>query len=155
MVVANRKNKNLEDVLVRTRLGGHQQGRTPSLDQHFLNGVQYLFNPHGGAGAPILDNFTFKSRNIVYGVICKQCLLIYVGETGQTLMERLKQHLYSIRINRLNTPLVKHFQIHSSNSLGILGLQSCASWTEGQRRRHEDLWIRKLNTKAPLGLNFK
>lgn len=66
---------------------------------------------------------------------------MYVGETGQTLAERLKQHLYSIGEGRLNTPLVQHFQTHSPNSLGILGLQSCAVWTEGQRRRHENLWI--------------
>lgn len=155
VITANRKNKNLREMLVRTKLGGHWQGRKRSLEQHFLNPRQYLFNPHGGAGAPILERFRPTSKNIVYCIICKQCSLIYVGETGQTLAERLKQHLYSIGEGRLHTPLVQHFHVHPLNSLGILGIQSCATWTEGQRRRHEELWIGRLNSRFPYGLNLR
>lgn len=142
-------------MLVRTKLGGHWQGRKRSLEQHFLNPRQYLFNPHGGAGAPILERFRPTSKNIVYCIICKQCSLLYVGETGQTLAERLKQHLYSIGEGRLHTPLVQHFHVYPLNSLGILGIQSCATWTEGQRRRHEELWIGRLNSRFPYGLNLR
>lgn len=72
-------------MLVRTRLRGHRQGRTRSLDQHFLNAVQYLFYPHGGARAPNLDHFTLNSGNIVYCIVCEQCSLMYVSKTGRLL----------------------------------------------------------------------
>lgn len=71
---------------------------------------------------------------------------MYIGETRNTLLTRLKQHLYNIGKNKLTTPLVKHFQVHSPQHLSITGLQT---WTVGQRRRHEGLWIHKLRTEVP------
>lgn len=76
-----------------------------------------------------------KSKNIVYCIMCQSCNRLYIGETGKTLLMRLKQHLYNIGEGRLTTPLVKHFQVHSPQHLSIMGVQTGATWMVGQRRR--------------------
>lgn len=111
-----------------------------------------MYNPHGKIGAPILQRMTLNMRNIIYCIWCEKCRLLYVGETGQTLLERLKQHIYSIERNRLGTPLVLHFQTHTLQHLSIMGLQTCVTWTEGQRKRYERIWISRLRTQHPQSL---
>ena len=69
----------------------------------------------------------------------------------------------------LSTVLYDHFQdstckdfsfagVESNASstckdFSFAGVESNASWTQGQRRRNERVWINKLKTYSPWGLN--
>ena len=97
---------------------------------------KFLFNPHGGAGVTI-NTITPESKNAVDCIVCQTCNLIYIGETGNTLISSLKQHLYNIGQDKHNTPLLTHFPVHSPQHLSISGLHTCASWTVSQRRRNK------------------
>ena len=44
----------------------------------------------------VTETFTCISKKIVYGIICKRCNVIYIGETGRRLADRITEHIHSI-----------------------------------------------------------
>jgi hypothetical protein len=68
-------------------------------------------------------NLTCKSSNVVYGIECSLCGLVYVGETKGSLNKRISAHRFQIN-NGGNQLLYKHFNSpdHSilSMKVGIL-----------------------------------
>ena len=47
--------------------------------------------------------------NVVYGINCTRCgKIVYVGETGRTLKDRLKEHEADVRLRR-EKPMAEHF----------------------------------------------
>lgn len=96
------------------------------------------------------------SKNCVYLVTCKRCGIQYVGETGNTLLIRFTQHRYNItRKKNTHTHLVKHFLLHGWDSVTATVIQINSRWATQQRWRAERMWIAKLNTVYPHGLNEK
>lgn len=92
---------------------------------------RFLNNPHGGAVATIMDKISHSSQNL-YCIECQFCNLLYIGQSSQTLLNRLKQHLYRIGEGRLDTLLVQGFQIHLVQYPTITSLQTNRMWTEDQ-----------------------
>ena len=95
-----------------------------------------------------------KTSNI-YGILCKNCKkVVYVGETGTTLYERFSNHISSTRRNK-DEPIVNHFngKGHKVDDLKILGIEMLNQNNIHQRKIRESLWIEKLNTISPQGLN--
>ena len=54
---------------------------------------------------------TCKSKSIIYIIHCSRCNMNYVGETGQTLKDRLYRHLYDIRTHEETSPVSLEFHI--------------------------------------------
>ena len=54
------------------------------------------------------ENLTCKSSNVVYGIECSLCWLVYVGETKGSLNKRISAHRFQIN-NGGNQLLYKHF----------------------------------------------
>ncbi len=44
----------------------------------------------------------------VYKIPCKDCSLVYVGETGLNIDTRIKEHKYAIRTGNINNAVFKH-----------------------------------------------
>lgn len=147
-IAAYRRNKNIQDVLIRTRLDRPIRERGPFLTTHFLT------NSLTGKGLPVLSQIQPDTSNVIYAIKCMSCHTLYIGETKSSMRIRLKQHLYYIRIKK-DRLLYNHFQIHSIEHLRIIGLQSNLSWSKEQRLKLERNWILKLNTISPWGLNEK
>ena len=97
-----------------------------------------------------------NTQNCVYLITCKKCNLQYVGETRNTIADRLNQHRYNINNAKETTLLiVQHFMTHGIHAMEACGLEHNPHWSDGQRRFHEKQWISKLNTTFPTGLNTK
>lgn len=80
----------------------------------------------------------------------------YVGETGNTLLTRFTQHRYNITQKKnTHTHLVRHFLLHGWVSVSVTAIQVNSRWTTQQRRRAERMWMAKLDTVYPKGLNEK
>ena len=100
---------------------------------------------------PLVHRLNCTTPGVIYLITCTRCDLRYVGETSRTLRHRISEHLSNIR-SRVSTSVADHFSStcqpcdfsftaleHSSNQL--------------KRRKKEQIWIRRLGTQAPSGLN--
>ena len=61
----------------------------------------------------VIESSTCISENIVYGIICKRCHIIYIGETDRLLAEYIR----SIRNNFSGFPVAQRFNPPSRCSL--------------------------------------
>lgn len=113
VISAHRRNKNLKDMLVRAKLP-EQSGRIELVKS---NHNSLYITPMDEPEHPFYTrwHWTWKTLFIVFYV--------------KNVHVRLKQHIYSVGENRLNSPLVLHFQIHRLQYWNITGLQACAMWT--------------------------
>ena len=101
--------------------------------------------------------FTCISKNIVYGTICKRCNIIYIGETGRRLADRITEHIRSVIKKFGGFPVAQHFSppSHCSlNDFSVTGIINC-NCSNVNRLNIENRIIFKLGSLSPLGLNTK
>ena len=155
IIMAYRRNKNLQDFLVRAKLPPLQSRKPALLDTQLIK-LRFIRNNRDRTIIKISQGFNSRSTNCVYVLICSKCGLMYVGETRNSLSVRMYQHRYNIRNQRdVETPVVRHFLIHGLDSVRMAGLQRDVHWTDSERRKKERFWIHVLGTKEPFGLNVK
>ena len=105
----------------------------------------------------VTEPFTCISKNIVYGIICRRCNMIYIGETGCRLADRITEHIPSIKNNFSGFPVAQNFNppSHCSlNDFSVTGIIQC-SCSNVNRLNIENRIIFNLGTLSPLGLNIK
>ena len=108
------------------------------------------------------DELNCTSANIVYGLECNLCGLIYVGETKGRLNVRMNGHRSGINTSKL-PEVYQHFNQpdHSILSMRVRILEKIYHPTNNPnlstplRRQKEEYWIRKLGTAIPYGCNDK
>ena len=108
------------------------------------------------------DDLNCKSSNVVYGIECNLCGLIYVGETKGRLNTRMNGHRFEIN-NGGNQLLYQHFNQpdHSVLSMKVRLLEKIYHPTNNPtlstpyRLQREDYWIKELCTASPYGCNDK
>lgn len=102
----------------------------------------------------ITDNFNCSSSNIIYVISCLKCKLLYVGQTGRQLRERLNNHRSDIK-NKKNTAVSLHFNSphHSVLDLRITPIHSLQNLSFEERGKIEHKFMKTLNTIYPVGLN--
>ncbi|XP_061915846.1 uncharacterized protein LOC133658165 [Entelurus aequoreus] len=153
VVPAYRKNPNLNDQLVRARVCSLRDPPSTKRDA-LVRHSQWLVNPHNRKVFQPLCRGGRHTQNCVYVIRCQQCGCMYVGETGNTLARRFAQHKYNIvRQKNTNTHLVQHFLLHGWSSVRVTVVETDPKWSLAQRHRAELLWISKLGTRHPGGLN--
>ena len=103
-----------------------------------------------------------KSANVVYGLECNPCGLVYVGETKGKTTQTICGHRSGI-INNVNDIVYQHFNQpdHSIRSMLVRIIKKIYHRTNNPnlatplRRQYEDYWIRELETATPYGCNDK
>lgn len=81
------------------------------------------FHDSKGKTYQVKNHIDRKSSNVVYGVFCKKCnKIVYVGETGVTLYQRLNLSL--IR-RETNHPVAMHFYTdeHIVEDYSVIGIE--------------------------------
>ena len=100
-----------------------------------------------------INGGTCKTSNVVYAARCKIHNTLYVGHTGDPLSSRFAKHRYDIKNRPNNSELAEHFhQNHSPTDLEVTILKAGLESHES-RKRAEDIWMCKLQTISPAGLN--
>ncbi len=154
IIAAFRKNKNLQDHLVRAKIKGPHKGpRTVSYNNYFKQ-IKWVHDTLQQRVFQTARQGSIHTKNCVYLIVCKQCGKRYVGETGLTIQVRFTCHKYNI-IRQKNTDrhVVVHFVSHGWDSVQASILECNPHWSTAQRRRAERDWIGRLNTTHPQGLN--
>ena len=83
------------------------------------------------------DRLSFGSADVIYGIHCVHCGLVYVGETGRSLRSRMNGHRSAIKKGGQNL-LHRHFhqQDHSVDKFTtVLKIQPCSLHFAGQENR--------------------
>ena len=107
-------------------------------------------------------NVSCISNNLVYGLYCKVCHKIYVGQTKRELRARIGEHFTSIRKHKKHLVVGRHY-----NSAGHTGINNVivyalefvtthpdAPLSKKRRESCEQKWIFRLRSYIPLGLNL-
>ena len=140
----NRKNCKTCDILI--------------TDTHFQSNLTTKnYNTHSH------EDLNCTASNIVYGIECTLCGLIYVGETRQRLNFRMNDHRSNVNDPNNNKFLYKHFNQpdHSIVSMKVRIIEKIYHPTNDPilstpyRLQREDFWIRELGTAIPYGCNDK
>lgn len=154
VISAYRKNKNLKDLLVHSKLLPIQEiGSKPSPFKEF-EPKRWISNPRTHEVITIWPPLQHNISNCIYLIYCSKCNLQYVGETRNTLATRVSQHRYNIKNNKEgHTLIVQHFIKHNLQSLRVMGLQYNNVWSHTTRKKIEKEWINKLSSMHPWGLN--
>ncbi len=99
----------------------------------------------------ILHYLTCLSSNVIYLITCTACKIRYVGQTSRPLRFRIEEHLRNISSGR-PTPVASHFSSCCSLSdFSFTALEHCPN--KDKRLKKENLWMKRLHTITPEGLN--
>jgi predicted GIY-YIG superfamily endonuclease len=73
---------------------------------------------------------TKKTKNVVYKIPCKDCNLVYVGETSRDRNTRMKEHAADIRKNKATSDIAKHMNSfhHSADFTHVETLGNESKW---------------------------
>lgn len=153
IIIAYRRNDNLQDILVKAKLPALIPTKKPKIPS-FFHQKEFVRNQFNKRIFHIPHNLPPQTANCVYLIFCTKCKKQYVGETSNSINQRMWQHKNNILHHKeLHTPLVAHFIRHNWDSLKIMILEHNSNWTDKERKKTERRWIHLLNTKEPIGLN--
>lgn len=153
VIAAFKKNKNLQNILIKAQIRPLQTPNPKSQGQFFKHSM-WVQNKYTQEVFKTCHHGSLNSKNCVYLITCKQCGIQYVGETGNSISVRFTQHRHNIlRHKETGTPLVQHYIMHGWQSTVVSVLEQNPNWSVLQRRRAEKTWIYRLGTLHPGGLN--
>jgi len=135
LIVANRRPKNIKELIVTSKLRypPREPGRSLSKDgKSGYNACPKVKTSHcpwcqclDTSGICISHTYrttvicrvlvTCRSSNLVYVLNCTKCLMQYIGETKNEFRERLRRHVYDVknigRIRGCDTNVARHFNL--------------------------------------------
>ena len=106
-------------------------------------------------------NGTCQSNNLIYCLECNWCHTKLVGQTKNRIIDRFQGHIFDIKHNH-NTTVVRHFGSHRDqldpnmtiHILEYIRLPKVLPRSNSRRDTRELVWIHRLNTLIPNGLNI-
>ena len=162
-MVAYCRDKNLQDILVHSKYnkmyyskpnGSSKCERKCVLCPHIIESQS--FSDNQGNSYNIQGHIDCKTADLVYAIYCAKCQkYVYVGETGCTLYQRMLLNFSRIRTGYPD-PVAQHFRDHGhcTDDLKVIGIEKNHG-DDVYRGVKEHLWIKKLNTFKPNGINTK
>jgi hypothetical protein len=159
IVAVYRRSNNIRRILVKSDISsdkfsnGSYPCRQNCLTCKFMSNTIEFKSTATNETFKIFGHHTCKTVSLIYLITCKQCKLQYVGQTGNSLRDRFYGHLADIRSKNNVKPVSRHFNINGHREFDVTIIQT----TERNiniRLRTEEVWIRKLKTRTPSGLNL-
>jgi hypothetical protein len=154
-----RRCRNMRDMLVRSDLnhtsklaGSYQCGQQCITCQYIQNSCEFN-STNTKKSYKIHGHYTCTTPSVIYLITCKFCQLQYVGQTSNTFRERFYGHMADIRAKNDVKPISHHFGIYHDENINVIIITQTERNTN-TRLRTEELWIRKLRTKMPEGMNL-
>ena len=152
-----RKPPSLKDMLVRLKIA--QPRTTTNKGCKRPNTCKY-YKKNSQSGNTITKG-TCQSNNLICCLECNWCHSKYVGQTKNRIIDRFQGNIFDIKHNN-NTTVVRHFDSHNVHLdpnmtihiLEYIWLLKNAPWSNSLRDNRELLWIHRLNTLIPNGLNI-
>ena len=166
-MITYRNPPSLKDKLVRARITQPKQKATKGCKRP--NTCKYCKKiSHSGKIKNLLNknyntmmNGTCQSNNLIYCIECNWCHTKYVGQTENRIIDRFQGHIFDIKHNH-NTTVARHFGGHKDHVdpnmtihiLEYIRLPKDLPRSNSLRDSRELVWIHRLNTLIPNGLNI-
>ena len=113
-------------------------------------------------------NVNCQTANLIYAITCRHYSIQYVGQTENRLLDRFSGHMFDIKSNDQDTTVARHFRICPEPRTAQLRWDNGPNITilsfikhppksfEGilERNKEERLWMHRLCTITPKGLNL-
>ena len=94
------------------------------------------------------------THNVIYGILCRKCNLLYIGKTTDPIKTRIGSHLSCIKNKYDDWTLYRHFQDDSClKSFFFFVLDNNPYWSGNKILKMEGSYQKKFQTIQPLGLN--
>ena len=160
-IVAFKRDKNIKDILVHKKhnLMFYKStnectpcGQSCALCSHVIKTDNFTDND--GNEYKIQGNINCKTVGVIYNIICSHCnKLMYVGQTGDSLYQRMLLNFSKIRTGKTDDPVAKHFSQpgHSANNLKVVGIEKV--YGNDTYRKVKVFWMKKFKTLQSYGLN--
>ncbi len=109
-----------------------------------------------------MQNVSCQSNNLIYALCCNICGIQYVGQTQNCIMDRLNAHLSTFR-RKSDTTVARHMATHgifndlpiTISILQVINAKSTADYAKELRNKWENMWMARLNSYIPHGLNVQ
>lgn len=162
-----RKSKTIANHLVRAKLPGNPPpqhetytpapsiripSRTPTCNRWNCMTCPKLLPLQQLKGYPLHQSLNCKSKNVIYGIQCNICKKLYIGQTSKQLNLRINNHRTAAR-RQTNWPIYRHFLTKNHDFDRDHRIIIIEATTKNNLLHREKLWIRRLNTTLPNGLN--
>ena len=169
-IIGYRRPKNLQDMLVTSNLpeinwlGTKKKYSIPRCNQSAcrhcprIDRTGHVTSTSTGRKYRSQTRISCTSSNVIDLIQCNLFKKQYVGQTRNKILIRLNQHYSSIR-NRLEIPASRHFQGHNCTEpypvrIFILSLIKDADNAQELRNKWENIWMARLNSYVPYGMNI-
>ena len=168
-IVGFRRPKNLSDILTNSDI------KTKTSDTFYpvcplmgrcthcprVNKSGKIYSHSTGRKYLTLKKISCRSSNLIYYIQCKLCGIQYVGQTRNQLRNRMNNHISSIRTCS-ETPVAWHFNnahnIKNKPPIVVTIVQLISTSKDRElflRNKWENIWIGRLHTISPKGLNIQ
>ena len=172
-----RRPKNIRDLIVRALVKNpldvqvmHHPERNYKRATCSRNNCRYCIklDKSGSIRSPItgrkyntIRSCSCKTNNIIYCITCQVCFKQYIGHTKRTLGERMCEHFRYITQHNSTHSVGRHFNQEDHNGLGNVKLHVLqfgklnpdSKESLEIRLEFERLWIHRLRSTTPMGLN--
>ena len=130
--------------------------RCVTCQEHILESDSFKSHTTG-AHHNIRGHITCTTSNIIYLISCRICGIQYIGETKNSLKKRFYGHRSTVKTQKLDTPVGQHFNLpnHSISDMILQGIEALANRRESVRLSREKMWIKRVHTIHPHGLNIQ
>ena len=160
-LLVQRRCLNLKQLLVHTDLNpapaskGSSPCNKPCIICPFMKKSTYVTSHVTNKHYRLKGYYNCQTKSAVYLISCSKCGLQYVGQTGNTINERIRGHLTDIRAGNNFKPVSRHFTSnnHTVNDVNVTVITT-TSQTTNIRLRTEEVWIAILQTREPGSLNL-
>ena len=162
IIVAFRKGRNLKDILVRSdieRKDKLEPGSFPCKAKckicKYITPTKSVESRDKSYYFKIKSHLSCCSTSLIYMISCKKCGIQYIGQTGNSLKERMYGHFNDIANKNKYKPVSAHFTSgsHTENNVTITPLLA-TSQDLNIRLRYEEALIANFKTRHPFGLNL-
>ena len=102
----------------------------------------------------ILKYSNCKTSNIIYGISCNMCNLLYIGKSENQFKTRIGAHISKIKTQSNECTLYQHFQNKSCfKNFSTFIIDYNPRWNHKQILKKEGYYQKLFNTLKPGGLN--
>jgi hypothetical protein len=158
-IVAYKRHKNLQDILVRSKLPPKRPNRVilgfGKCDS--LTCTTHAFAPMGitkkhvcnytNMSYDIISSINCKTRNVIYKITCEKCpTFVYIGETERSFHERFSEHRRDAENQDPKKPCGIHFSKPGHSVQDIQAIAFEKVFRKDQpifRKERESYWINK------------